>query len=217
MQQVDGIWLPDGEKHLVKMIHGAPRINGKGTYQHHKLEAAMKYVRHWNCALDIGMHVGLWAMHLAKRFKTVVGFEPVAEHIACLELNMRDFKNYQVHCCALGNRKASVGLKFLNGSTGSTQIADDGEGISMVRLDDFEFPSVDFIKIDVENYEYFVVEGGERIIKTHKPVIILEQKGDKTSDRKFTYGKERHDAKKLLEAWGAKEKFQINGDFCMTW
>jgi len=177
----------------------------------------MRYVRQRRCAIDVGMHVGLWAMHLAKWFETVIGFEPVAEHIECLHKNMVGMSNYTVREIALGHRTGSVGLKILPGSTGSTQIDEDGQGVEMRTLDSFEFPAVDFLKIDVENYEYFVVEGGEKTIKLHKPIIVIEQKGDKTRKHKSVYGRERHDAKEMLESWGARQLFEMNGDHCMGW
>jgi FkbM family methyltransferase len=219
MKCEQGVWFPDNEHHLVKMLKLSPTINGKGTYQHHKLDAAMRFVKHRRCAIDVGMHVGLWSMHLARLFQTVVGFEPAADHVECLHLNMSGFNNYQVHNCALGNRTASVGLKRFNGSTGSTQIEDDGQGIPMRRLDDFQFDAVDFIKIDVEYYEPFVVEGGEQTIRKHRPVVIVEQKGGtgKVGLPKHTYGKGPYAAKELLESWGAKQKFEISGDYCMSW
>ena len=216
MKCAGGIWFPDDEQHLVKMLKNSQRVNGKGTYQLHKLEAALKQVSNWRCALDVGMHVGLWSMHLARRFKTVVGFEPVAEHIECLKLNMSGFNNYQVHQCALGNRMGFAGLRFMTGSTGSTQIDDSGSGVEVKRLDDFAFDAVDFLKIDVECYESFVVEGGEQTIKRHKPIIIIEQKPN-TNTSKLTYGRSAGDARRILESWGAKQKFEIAGDYCFGW
>jgi FkbM family methyltransferase len=162
------------------------------------------------------MHVGLWSMHLARVFKIVIGFEPMAEHIECLKLNMGGLNNYLVHQCALGNRSGIVGLRFLIGSMGSTQIDDNGSGVEMKCLDDFSFEAVDFLKIDVEAYESFVVEGGEQTIKRHKPVIIIEQKPN-TNPNKLTYGRSSGDARRILESWGAKQKFEIAGDYCFGW
>jgi FkbM family methyltransferase len=178
MKCAEGIWFPDEEKHLVDMVKNSPRIDGKGTYQFYKLTAALQHVKHRRCAIDIGMHVGLWAMHLAKEFSKVIGFEPVSQHVECLRLNMAGRSNYELFDCALGDKKTSVGLGFLNGSTGSTHIKGDGD-IPMLPLDHFEFPIVDFVKIDVEGYEYFVVKGGEQTLRNNKPVIILEQKPGK--------------------------------------
>lgn len=223
MKSCEGIWLPDSERHLVEMLRSSPKIDGRATHQYHKLDAALRFVRQWRCAVDVGMHVGLWSMHLAKRFKTVIGFEPVYENIECLRMNMNGLNNYEVHNCLLGNRKALVGLTFMDGSTGSTQVLENGGGFPMCRLDDFEFENVDFLKIDVEGYEPFVIEGGEKTIKKHKPVIIVEQKmkGNKLSKNgtvlKSNYGKEQYAAKQLLESWGAKPKFEMAGDFCLSW
>jgi len=209
---IDGIWFPDSEQHLVKMLKVSQQIGGKGAYQYEKLIAAVDYAKQRRCAVDIGMHVGLWAMHLARMFKSVIGFEPVAEHIACLHLNMKGTSNYQVHHCALGNRIDSVGLQFLEGSTGSTHIG-NGKDVAMFPLDHFNFDTVDFIKIDVEGYEYFVVQGGEKTIRTHKPVIIVEQKPGKVE----WYGRKRYDAKELLQSWGMRPQFEMHGDCCLTW
>ncbi len=211
-----GVWFPDSETHLVKMLGLGPRVKGKGTYQLHKLTAAITHVKKFRMALDVGMHVGLWAMHLAKRFERVVGFEPVLEHIECLRVNMMGVDNWDVHNCALGDHIGRVGLRLMQGSTGSTQIAHVDAGIEMRPLDDFEFEHVDFVKIDVECYEYFVVKGGERTFRQHKPVVIVEQKGVRPGG-KDDYGKDKFAAKTLLESWGAKTLFEISGDYCLAW
>jgi len=218
MKQVDGIWFPDNEKHLCKMVLASqPKVDGKGTYQYQKLTAALQQVKRKGLALDVGMHIGLWSMHLVKQFRSVVGFEPVAEHIECLKLNMAGAKNWEVYNCALGSKPGTVGLKCFDGSTGSTQIQDGAGGISMRRLDDFTFNDpIDLIKIDVENYEYFVLEGGEQIIRRHQPVIILEQKGN-GKNGKLTYDKDQYASLELLKSWGAKQKFEMNGDYCLSW
>lgn len=218
MKLVDGIWFPDNEKHLCKMVLASqPKVDGKGTYQYQKLTAALQQVRRKGLALDVGMHVGLWSMHLAKQFQRVVGFEPVAEHVECLKLNMAGAKNWEVHNCALGSKSGAVSLKCFDGSTGSTQIQEDAGPIAMHRLDEFTFDQpIDFIKIDVENYEYFVLEGGEQTIRAHRPVIILEQKGN-GKNGKLTYDKDQYASLDLLKSWGAKQKFEMNGDFCLSW
>ena len=42
------------------------------------------------------------------------------------------------------------------------------------RLDDYQFESVDLIKIDVEGSEIHVIQGGRETIREHQPVIIIE-------------------------------------------
>lgn len=210
-----GVWLPDNETHLVKLLSRGPTIDGKKAYQHHKIVAAMDCVRRRRCALDVGMHVGLWSMHLAKLFQRVIGFEPVPEHIECLRMNMNGFDNYEVHNCALGSERRLASLKLLPNSTGSATLehVDNGSAkVVVLPLDSFEFEFVDFIKIDVEGYEKFVIQGAEATIKKHRPVIIVEQKGTKG----IVGRGEQYDAINLLKAWGARQQFKIDGDYCMV-
>ena len=41
-------------------------------------------------------------------------------------------------------------------------------------LDHFELENVDFIKIDVESYEYFVIDGARKTLEKNSPVIMIE-------------------------------------------
>lgn len=213
MRMFHGVWFPDSEVHLLKSFATSPTVDGRGTHQYHKMLPAMTHVKKKRVAVDVGMHIGLWAMHLAKRFNHVVGFEPIEEHVECLRENMRSFNNYVLHKCALGDQSTSVGMKFLQGSTGSTHVDEKSTGVPMFRLDDFQFEHVDFLKIDVEGYEYQVVAGGEKIIRAHRPVVIVEQKPGKVE----YYGRKQYDATRLLESWGAVKKFELQGDVCLSW
>ena len=56
--QCRGIWLPDGEEHLIPHIDKGPLVDGKGTYQLHKLDMALEHVRQFRRAVDCGGHVG---------------------------------------------------------------------------------------------------------------------------------------------------------------
>lgn len=50
-----------------------------------------------------------------------------------------------------------------------------GDNVKMITLDSLTFKhKISLIKIDVENYEYFVLMGALNIIKLHKPVIVIE-------------------------------------------
>lgn len=48
------------------------------------------------------------------------------------------------------------------------------QNVELRTLDSLELQKVDFIKIDVEGYEYFVLQGGLNTIRKFKPQIILE-------------------------------------------
>ena len=83
-----------------------------------------------------------------------------------------------------------------------------GEGIVVKRLDWFNLEP-DFIKIDTEGFEYFIIQGGEHTIRTHRPVMIVEQKPGKGSH----FGLGDRDAIDLLESWGYRVAEHKSGDY----
>jgi FkbM family methyltransferase len=232
VQEVKGIWLPDDEVHFVKMVNQGPEFAGKGTYQLRKIEAAMPYVKLFRHAVDVGAHSGMWARVLLHYFNKLTAFEPMPAHIECFFRNVPMDDRVMLHEVALGDRTGMVTLHTAEGSTGNTRVQNDGERTAkpyskeavvfanpgeamMMRLDDCELVDtvVDFIKVDCEGYEYFVLKGGEETIKRTRPVIIVEQKVGKGAQ----YGIDDLAACKLLESWGMKRAHVISGDYIYTW
>ena len=206
MKQLNGIWLPDHEVHL--MAYAAGGKFGKWTYQAHKLLAALEYLEGCRTALDIGGHCGLWSKELVKVFDHIHAFEPIAEHRECFLKNVEG--KFTLHPVALGDRVGSVSLHTREGQSGDSWI--DGEGdIPLTTLDSFDIKDVDFIKLDCEGYEYFALKGGEKLIKEYRPIIIVEQKpnhGEK-------FGISDTEAVEYLKTFGYKVMQEISGDYIL--
>lgn len=229
---VGGIWLPKTEEHFVDWMLNSKRareVDGKLTYQYHKLEAALRYcpVGRRRSALDVGGHVGLWAMWLVDYFSFVHTFEPVPLFADILPHNMRGRENYTLHRYALGNETKTVSITIPLAQTGAAHVSNrqpvnvkynkGGEfdiyhGVAMRKLDSFGFSEIDFIKIDVEGYEPEVLRGGETTIRDNKPVIVVECKGNDVA-----FGEQANAAVKILESWGAKTREILAGDHIMGW
>lgn len=216
MKLEGGMWFPDQEKHLIEVMND-PRtrrqVDGKLTYQFPKLEAALGFVKNWRTAVDVGGHVGLWSIHLCKRFQKVHAFEPASEHRECFLRNITS-DNVELHECGLGNREGFASLKFMYGSTGSTQLDGDSGDVVVKRLDSLSLTQVDFMKIDVEGYEMFVVQGAEKTIRDNKPVMVVEQKPKGKAEH---FGQTRFAAIELVQKWGAKVKREMSGDYILSW
>ena len=45
----------------------------------------------------------------------------------------------------------------------------------MITIDSLQLEACDFIKIDVEGFEYFVIKGAIQTIQKYKPVIFYEE------------------------------------------
>jgi hypothetical protein len=57
---------------------------------------------------------------------------------------------------------------------GDLSVGVGGEKIEIKTLDSLEISKVDFIKIDVQGYEKYVLTGSENTIRNSKPIIIIE-------------------------------------------
>lgn len=219
MKCVGGIWLPEEEKHLVEWMQNMNlKVNGKLTYQYSKLQAAMKLVPAGSrrVAIDVGAHVGLWAMHLADYFDEVEAFEPNPELAECFARNVPN-ANVRRHQCALGPQAGFTSLRRFDGNTGHTMntgVDQNGGGgeIPMATLDSFKFERVDFIKIDVEGYEPGVLAGAIETIMRCRPIMVVEAKNFESF-----HGFEKLLAIKMLTDRGMKIKHNIGGDHIMAW
>lgn len=219
MKQVGGVWLPDGETHMGEIMLGdkARYVDGLATYQYKKLERALQLApadRRRRC-IDIGAHCGTWSMWLVAHFAQVEAFEPVAVHRECYAANVDPRgANWKLHPVALGAAPDRIAMREVGWSTGSAHVWGKGE-IEMRTLDSFGFDEVDFIKIDVEGLEFEVCQGAAATIRTHRPVMVVEQKGREQK----TYGKKQRD---LAVAWlerelGMKRLAEISGDWILGW
>ena len=212
MKKIGGVWLPDNETHLVQwMLNRNEFVDGKLTYQHHKLKAALEHVKTFRHAIDIGAHCGLWSMHLVKRFATVHAFEPVAAHRACFNANVEG-GHALLYAAALGNRDGMVSMKTAPSSSGDTTVA-EGDDVPLRRLDDYDLQDIDFVKLDCEGYELFALQGGEQTLLRCKPCIIVEQKPGKAQQ----FGLEETGAVAWLQARGAVLRQVLSGDYILSW
>lgn len=221
MKQELGWYFPTGERHLPAWMRTAKQMrDGIHQYQLTKYVAAMKFVRaSRQGAIDVGGHIGQWSRNMAKDFDSVQAFEPVANYAECWRKNMEGVANATLHPVALGEAPGVVCLKCgTPGSHGDTFIASKEQAnaevdVEMRTLDSFQFKNIDFVKIDCEGYELFVIKGGETTIRRDKPCIIVEQKPGKAQ----AYGFGETEAVALIKSWGAEQRAVMAGDYILSW
>jgi FkbM family methyltransferase len=142
--------------------------------------------------LDIGANIGIMTIHLGQKFKnaSIHAIEPMPDNLYALKKNIRYFNlsNVIVHSIAVGHENKMV--KMILPEQGRTKmqglshvkhssITEWNEGnefeVECKRLDTiFPTEKIDAIKIDVENFEYFVLKGGLELITRSKPIIYAE-------------------------------------------
>ncbi len=155
--------------------------------------------------LDIGANIGLTAYHLAKSKPNckIKAFEPIESNYTVLKKHCSNFKNIEFHLCALGEKEgiaemvlpivSNVKMQGLSHVKHSS-IKEFNEGnlykVELKTLDSFEFDNVVAIKMDVENYEQFVLKGARETLIKSKPVIYLELWENENRANCFTMLKE---------------------------
>lgn len=153
------------------------------------------YIEKSTVALDIGAHCGSHTL-MYKKIKPdllVYAFEPqsMMHKLLCENVIMNQLANVWCFNNAVGNISGEVemnecvadghnptgkigyGTKDLYNLAG-LEIGSGGEVVEMVRIDDYDFPKIDFMKIDVEGYEPLVIEGAIKTIKRDRPIISYE-------------------------------------------
>lgn len=203
------MWLPDHEEHLYQFAGNGPV--GEWTYQKSKLDYAIRFCKKRDVAVDVGAHCGLWAREMCKVFRTVHSFEPVKEHRECYELNQRS-TNWTLYPYALGEKEGRSGYQTKPGSSGDTWLVPGGT-VEVKKLDWFDL-NPDFLKIDTEGYELFVLKGGEATLRRCKPIIIVEQKPGHASQN---FGLGDTEAVDWLQGLGYKLRHEIAGDYILQW
>lgn len=195
--------------------HKARRLIETGEpYQGDRLAKALPFCRQHRLALDIGAHIGLWSVQLVQHFADVVAFEPHPDSFAALAENVAG-KNVMLYQCALGDGPSAGGTAWLSAIGLAAHIATaptvgDVE-VTVTSLDSILFKPIDFVKIDVEGFETFVLRGGEQTIRRDRPVIVIEQKHE------ARYGLEVNAAVRLLKKWGWSVEWRIKNDYCLRW
>jgi FkbM family methyltransferase len=142
--------------------------------------------------LDIGANIGIMTVHLSKNLpnSTIHAIEPIPDNISVLKRIIGRFglTKIKVYETAVGEDEGSVNMILPH--QGKTRM----QGLSHVKHEsitewndgeEFQVPlttldtlingqRIQGIKIDVENFEYFALKGGVRVIETNHPVIYTE-------------------------------------------
>lgn len=172
---VDGIYVPNYDRHINEWKKTKKFFNSNNIDDLLKIIGDKKIRR----ALDVGGWIGLWSLRLSPIVKQIELFEPNELHMYCAQNNLKNIKNINFHHCATGNEHKNVSMSYReNDHTGTYRVTSHNGDTLCVPIDSFNFTDVDLIKIDVEGYELFVLEGMASTIKKCKPIVQIEYNGN---------------------------------------
>ena len=133
--------------------------------------------------LQAGGAIGAWPKRFAQLFDLVYTFEPYPPSFRALVWNCPE-QNVIKFNAALGDVHRMVKMDFpehrKRSATGKENIGGYrviGAGdIPMLKIDDFNFPRLDLLYLDLEGYELMALKGGITMIRACQPYIVLEDK-----------------------------------------
>jgi len=190
MKNIKDWYLPEWDNHFEKMLQ---LHNGKFEYQQRQRDYAFSQVKNFNTnAIDAGGNIGFWSKQMCQKFKHVYAFEPHPENVKCFKENLKQFNNYTIYDVAISNvtnvqmdlyvsshECGNASLNNFGVKEGTTnQILKDNEinsiKVNVKKIDDYNLKDIGFIKVDCQNHEKEVVEGGIQTIDKYSPVLCLE-------------------------------------------
>lgn len=145
---------------------------------------------------NIGAYIGLLTTFFAKkvgREGRVIAFEPNPESFSQLLVNTKKFSNIDYFNLGAGSKceKATLIASTSSRATSTVERRMKLErathpyrkwSIQVIRLDSLQgVPPPDFVKIDVEGFEYSVLRGMKISILSHRPTLFIEIHGVTTA------------------------------------
>jgi len=142
-----------------------------------------KYLKPGFTYLDCGANIGNHSLFFAcvAKAKKIFAFEGCSPTYDILTKNI-EVNNLQdvitAYNCVLGEKAGSAEIctcdLFNFGGTNFTE-SKSLNGIEMKPLDSFDFGTkIDFIKMDVEGFEYKVLQGSKSLLLKYKPILWVE-------------------------------------------
>lgn len=145
--------------------------------------------------LDIGANIGIMTVLMARTCVQgkVYAFEPVPENFQALQRITRLMKvpNASLHPIALGAEPGELTMQMpvvegvrmqglshiVHETIAGYETPHQSYSVAVQTLDDFPFQAgekIAALKMDVENFEYFVLQGGQALLARDHPLIYCE-------------------------------------------
>ena len=137
---------------------------------------------------DVGANIGSTTLLFASKNQEaqIFSFEPHPDTYqkAKTNIELNNFNNIHLFNKGVGLENESKKLyQVIENNPGMNRMLPGDQAypftwVNIIKLDDFcrehNIVSIDFLKIDVEGFEYFVLAGGKDIISKSHPIIYLE-------------------------------------------
>lgn len=182
--------------------------------------------------IDIGSNIGLFSILASKKVGEkgkVICFEPapITYNRLVENIELNDFKNIEARNIGLSDSEGALTFYYSDsGFDAWNSFAPDSRlkkstviptSTLDIQLEHVDKKAIKLVKIDVEGWEKFVIQGGKQFFENYAPIVMVEF----TEENTFNAGYPIHDIFKALENFGyewyriengglVKEKKQIH-------
>lgn len=161
------------------------------AYEPDSVQHLARYIKPGDVCFDIGANIGIYSIimaHLVGPTGEVRAFEPDPQNWPWIEKNaaQNNLSQISVHKYAVGEVEGKTTL-YQDTSTSRTSSLVEGVWapdrnklehveVDVLPLDQFlqTTPKLNFLKMDVETFEYEALCGAKQLLQTHHPILLLE-------------------------------------------
>lgn len=180
-----------------------------GDYENYELDLLRKLLKPNYTVLDIGANIGVYSLEASKcvgKKGKIFAFEPIPDNQKLLKHNLviNNAQNVEVIHSAVGAKEGKLRIykaKHSIATHSAGAVSDDFSDLPVTTIDGFTKKKklkIDLIKMDVEGYEGFALEGGYKTLKNHQPILLIEFSA--THLKRCGYDPKKH-AKDLLKLY----------------
>ncbi len=201
-------WVPNTKLKLNTFKHKGYWYHGKSR-EYDTMMIFKDLINENNVVVEVGGHIGyisIFFSHLVGNNGSLVVFEPGSNNLPYINENIEysPFKNHTIKQVAVG-QEVGMATFYEDDLTGqNNSLVRDFDGfknnsknsfveariqektVKVTTLDlEFEDKNVDVIKIDIEGGEWPAILGAEKLIKTQKPILMVEIQADQNNIFQF--------------------------------
>ena len=154
-----------------------------GNWEHETTSIFKRMIKPGMVVLDVGANMGYYTLLAAKLtggIGRVIAFEPTSGGLKRLKKNilLNNFKNIIIENVGLSNENKKIKSKIRHSWKRSGLVEPKEDIMEMIKLDDYieknDIDNIDFIKVDVDGYEYQFLKGAKKTLQRYKPVLCME-------------------------------------------
>jgi FkbM family methyltransferase len=165
-------------------VNMAYNIAKHGIWEQHVAQTIQENIRPWDIALDIGANIGIDSMLMSQsvgKDGKVYSFEPSQKIFKTLNENIYSINtfdnNIQLINKWVGSKVETVELYMDTNNPGGTSICHNygwsSESIDIITIDSLGLEKVDFIKMDIEWYEYEAFLWMKNLLQNNTNIKII--------------------------------------------